>query len=288
MLLTNKNDWWSTLIRISVLVGTLGYINEKFILDGEAGLGASVFDLAFLFAVPLMASTERWKGHGLLIAVLLLTSIVFLIPLSDGLQNQASFITPYFVISAIPTLLATPKVLADRYKQHKSGEKRAFKLFTGGLVFVFLVAPVLFISFLIVELSELEDPEVMKKSGIRHAEENIIPELWLDQYPSEKIQIEDAYYELWQDLIAGATFKIDPSIDLHQYVKDHPIGKSKRWGWREVRDGSGKIVKYQARLLNSSVQVEQFTHDQKIIGDRMATYLVDVENHEITYTERDD
>jgi hypothetical protein len=288
MLFINKNDWWSALIRISVLVGALGYINEKFILDGEAGLGAAVFDLVFLFAVPLMASTERWKGHGLLIAVLVATSTVFLLLLSDGMQHQTSFITPYFVISAIPTLLATPKVVTDRYKQYKSGEKRTFKLFTGGLVLAFLVVPVLVIFIFVAALGELGDPEVMKKSGIRHAEENIIPELWLDQYPSEKIQIEDAYYELWQDLIAGATFKIDPSIDLHQYVKDHPIGKSERWEWREVRDGSGKVVKYQARLLNSSVQVEQFTHDQKIIGDRMATYLVDVENHEITYTERDD
>jgi len=288
MLFINKNDWWSALIRISVLVGALGYINEKFILDGEAGLGAAAFDLVFLFAVPLMASTERWKGHGLLIAVLVATSTVFLLLLIDGMQHQTSFITPYFVISAIPTLLAAPKVVADRYKQYKSGEKRSIKLFTGGLVLAFLVVPVLVIFIFVAALGELGDPEVMKKHGIRHAEENIIPELWLDQYPSEKIQIEDAYYELWQDLIAGATFKIDPSIDLHQYVKDHPMGKSERWEWREVRNESGKIVKYQAHLLNSSAQVEQFTHDQWINGDRMATYLVDVENHEITYTERDD
>jgi len=131
-----------------------------------------------------------------------------------------------------------------------------------------------------------DDMEISKEQGVRLVQEQIIPELWLNQYPADKIQIEDAvYYAGLTDHSARASIKIDSSIDLNQHVKDYPVSKSGSFEWKSVKDESGRVLKYQANVLSGSIQVEEFTDDHRGSGRSMASYVIDLEEHTVTYKE---
>jgi len=280
MLFINKNDWWSAAIKASLLVAvTSFFVFEVGLSEKPVSMSLLynfMFASALFFIGPLVALLPRYRASALSIFLMGPALVAVAYVLGDPRKDYA------LSLAVLPTFLALPKVFFERIRSEESGG--VLSAIGGGILGLLSATPLMLLMLILLGFSEIGDPEIMKKNGIRHAQETIIPELWLDQYPSEKIQIEDAYYELFEDFTAGATFKVDSSIDLHQYVQDYPKPRSGEWEWRPVRDASGKIIRYQA-LIGDSVQVDEFTHELWVSLHDRTSFVVDLAQHQIMYSD---